>query len=286
MKSEIQVSHLKTLMAIHEEGGFAAAARRVSRTQSAVTQQMQTLEQIVGVPLFIAKGRQRELTTAGKTLLRHGREIISLCNHAVSAASRSQHTGVVKVGAPQEVAEELLPVVLSRMAELWPDIRVIVHAVRSPELMQMLDDGQLDLTISTRLSKNYDSALLVKLPVRWIAAPEWKRDVAAPLPLVLSDAPSMFRRIALSALDISGLSYVERVTSPSLAGVRLAVSAGLGVTARTQSSFMRPIQMLTEQQNLPPLPDISYHLHRPLSSVNPPASDLFELLLEEAESNT
>lgn len=258
MKPEIQISHLKTLIAINEEGNFGAAARRVGRTQSAVTQQMQNLEQIVNTPLFIAKGRQRELTEAGMTLLRYGREIVSLCNHAVTASGRSQQTGIIKIGAPYEIAEELLPGALIRFTELWADMRVVIHVDRSPNLMEMLEEGRLDLTLSTRRSSNYDSVLLMKMPVLWIAASNWTCDLSDPLPLILTDEPSMFRRIALSALDLSGQPYIERLTSPSMAGVRLAVAAGLGVTARTQSAFFASTQILDERNGLPSLPDIPY----------------------------
>lgn len=282
MKSDIQISHLKTLIAIHEEGGFSAGAQRVGRTQSAVTHQMQNLEQIVGTPLFTPKGRQRELTAAGRTLVRHGGEIISLCNYAVSASARSQHTGVIKIGAPQEVAEVFLPDVLAQLSERMPEINIVLHADRSPDLMEMLEGGQLDLAISTRTSSNYESVLLTKMPVVWIAAPTWQRDPDTPWPLVLTDEPSMFRRIALSALDISGLTYVERATSPSLAGVRLAVSAGLGITARTQSAFFAPTRVLDEKIGLPPLPDISYYLHRPAQTTNAAVKDTFALLVENA----
>lgn len=282
MKSDIQISHLKTLIAIHEEGGFSAGARRVGRTQSAVTHQMQNLEQIVGTPLFTAKGRQRELTAAGRTLVRHGGEIISLCNYAVSASVRSQHTGIIKIGAPHEVAEVFLPDVLAQLSKHMPEINIVIHADRSPNLMDMLESGQLDLAISTRASSNYESVLLTKMPVLWIAAPTWNRDPSTPWPLVLTDEPSMFRRIALSALDISGLTYVERATSPSLAGIRLAVSAGLGITARTQSAFLSPTQVLGEEIGLPPLPDISYYLHRPAQTTNSAIKDTFALLVEHA----
>ena len=70
MKPEIQINHLKTLIAIDEEGSFGAAAKRVGRTQSAVTQQMQSLDQILCTPLFVANGRNKELTDAGQALLR------------------------------------------------------------------------------------------------------------------------------------------------------------------------------------------------------------------------
>lgn len=238
MKPDIQISYLKTLIAIDEEGSFSAASQRVGRTQSAVTQQMQNLEQIVGTPIFATKGRRRKLTAAGLTLLRHGHEIIALCNQAVSAAEHSFNTGTIRIGAPLEIAEELLPRVLKRFNELWPRVRVFVYVERSPNLMQMLEDGQLDLTVSTRRLGGHEGQLLTSMSVHWIAAADWQHDPKEPIPLIVTDEPSMFRRIALSALDLSGQPYIEKLISSSMIGVRLAVMAGLGVTARTENAFL------------------------------------------------
>lgn len=148
--------------------------------------------------------------------------------------------------------------------------------------MEMLEEGRLDLTLSTRRSSNYDSVLLMKMPVLWIAASGWEFDLSDPLPLILTDEPSMFRRIALSALDLSGQPYIERLTSPSMAGVRLAVAAGLGVTARTQSAFFGNTEILDERDGLPPLPDIPYYLHRPIEQSHQASEDLFDIIVEQA----
>lgn len=283
MKPEIQISHLKTLIAIDEEGSFGAAAHRVGRTQSAVTQQMQILEQILETPLFVAKGRKRELTEAGHALLRHSREIISMCNYAIATSRLSQQTDVIKVGAPHEVAEDILPVALAKFALAWPSSRAIIHIERSPSLMEMLEEGRLDLAISTRRSENYDSTLLMKLPTCWISSKNWQQDKGVPWPLILTDEPSMFRRMALSALDLTGQDYVERITSPSLVGVKLAVAAGLGITARTATAFEDGVRVLDEKDGLPPLPDVSYYLHQSIEGTSPSSKDLFRLMVETAK---
>lgn len=280
MKPEIQISHLKTLIAIDEEGSFGAAAERVGRTQSAVTQQMQSLEEILEAPLFVANGRNRELTNAGLALLRHGREIISMCNYAISTSRRSEQTDVIRVGSPHDVAEEFLPRVLTRFAKTWPTTHVIIKIGRSPDLMKMLEEGRLDLAVSTRRSENYDSMLLTKLPTHWIASKKWKAKQGDPWPLILTDEPSMFRRVTLAALDLIGHSYIEKITSPSLVGVRLAISAGLGITARARSSFGANVKILDDRIGLPPLPDVSYYLHRPAEGSSASCDDLFSMIID------
>ncbi|WP_089948959.1 hypothetical protein [Litoreibacter albidus] len=92
----------------------------------------------------------------------------------------------------------------------------------------------------------------------------------------------MFRRIALSSLDLSGQTYVERLTSSSLAGVRLAVAAELGITVRTKSSLFTNTKILTEKDGLPSLPDIPYCLHRSVQNVRQECIDLFEIIESQA----
>ncbi|WP_373085615.1 LysR substrate-binding domain-containing protein [Sneathiella sp.] len=278
--NHLQLGHLRTLIAIADTGGFTAAGEHLGRTQSTITQQMNSLQEIIGVPIFYKKGRKREFTEEGIALLQNSREIIARCNHAIAAAGRSTKKNFVKLGFPPEVADDLLPPILEAYAQKWPQVRVIVQVVRSPILMDMLEDGTLDIIISTRRSDAFHSMFILKSPVHWIAGPDWHLDPASPIPLILTDEPSMFRRIALSALDLAGLPYYERFTSPSLAGVSLAVAANIGVTARIKSHVFDTAKIVTERDGLPPLPDVQYFLHREEEAAAPHILDLYSIILE------
>ena len=282
MKSVFQLALLHTLIAIDQEGSFGAAALKIGRTQPAVTQQMKNLEQIVGTPLFATKGRRRELTEAGKTLLRHAHEIVSLCHQAMSASGRSHITGVIKLGAPMEIANDLLPDILQTFAKRWPGVRIVLAVERSGVLMKMLEDGTLDLTLSTWRSGSSEGARVKMLSVHWIAAKTWHYNPNEPLPLVLTDAPSMFRRIALTALDLGGWTYFEKFTSRTPSGVRFGIEAGLGITARTKSAFRSDIEILDTTLGLPSLPQVSYFIHRALNKSSPELDDLYASLIANA----
>ncbi|RWE72942.1 MAG: LysR family transcriptional regulator, partial [Mesorhizobium sp.] len=73
---------LKTFLAFVEGGSLAKAASAVGRTPSAVTAQMQRLEEIVGEPLLIPQGRGRGLTPAGEDLVGHARRILAVHTEA------------------------------------------------------------------------------------------------------------------------------------------------------------------------------------------------------------
>src|SRR5262245_40330062 len=91
---------LRTFVTVSEVGTFAAAARSVHRTQSAVTQQMQRLEKQAGVRLFRRAGRLKPLTRHGETMLDYARRILMLNDEAVRVLAADGPRGPVRLGAP------------------------------------------------------------------------------------------------------------------------------------------------------------------------------------------
>ncbi|WP_240607907.1 LysR family transcriptional regulator [Pararhodobacter oceanensis] len=276
----LSLSQLRTLIAIDEEGSFGGAALKLQRTQPAISQQMKNLEQVLGTPLFVTKGRRRELTEAGKTLLRHSHEILSLCHQAMSASGSSHNTGVIRLGAPMEIANDVLPRILKAFSLRWPRVRIALAIERSGVLMKMLEEGTLDLTLSTWRSGGSEGRRASLMSVHWIAGKNWQHNPNEPLPLVLTDAPSMFRRIALTALDLNGWTYFEKFTSRTPSGVRFGIEAGLGITARTKSAFRSDVEILDTKLGLPSLPQVSYYLHRALNKTGPEIDDLYETIMD------
>src|SRR5919197_715227 len=98
----VELRHLAALQAIVEEGSFGRAARRLGYTQSAVSQQIATLERIVGEKLLERPGGPRpvKLTEAGELLLRHARGIVARLQAAQADlhALRSGEAGNLRVG--------------------------------------------------------------------------------------------------------------------------------------------------------------------------------------------
>ena len=280
MNRDLPIQYLRTLIAIAEEEGFEAAAKRVARTQSAVTQQMQKLEEIVGKPLFAQDGRARVLNDSGRVLVRYAREIISISTFAVDAANSESRVGLVRIAVPHEMSRHLLPDVLKTFARQWPDIRIIVYVERSPIVMTMLQERRVDLAVTTRHSTLYSGCKFQSVPAVWLAASDFDWDPDQPLPIILTDEPSIFRRIALTALDVAGIPYIERMTSQSLVGIQPAIESGLGITVRIRSAFPPSVVTLGEDRGLPPLPSINYFAYMAPGDHTPYARDLFSLITD------
>ena len=73
----VEISQLKVFVAAAEERNFSAAAKRLHMSQSAVSQNIQTLERAYGVELFIRRGRSVELSEEGESILPTAREVLN-----------------------------------------------------------------------------------------------------------------------------------------------------------------------------------------------------------------
>ncbi len=274
----IDLNSLRTLLAIFDEQSFAGAANRVHRTQPAISQQMRRLEEQLGVPLFQRQGRNKVLTAAGERLVTYARRLTSLNDEAVAAMHDEQLSGRVCIGSTADIADTVLPKMLRRFARANPELSMEIRVDRSPVLMEQLKRAEIDLAVSTRFDPNYESLVLRTSPVVWLCAADYGQVSTQPIPLVLADEPSIFRRIALETLRQHGLLWKERYVAPNLAGLRASVLAGLGITARSTEMITPELRVLGEREGLPRLPEITFYLHLRPDATSEAAQRLFLLI--------
>jgi molybdate transport repressor ModE-like protein len=147
----VELRHLAALQALAEEGSFGRAAHKLGYTQSAVSQQIATLERIVGERLVERPGGPRPvtLTEAGRLLLRHAESIMARLQAAqadISALSAGS-AGTLRIGTFQSVGAKVLPTLMRRFAEGWPDVEIELRESHSDlELASMIERGELDVS--------------------------------------------------------------------------------------------------------------------------------------------
>jgi DNA-binding transcriptional LysR family regulator len=150
----LDLRHLIALKAIANEGSFGRAAERLGYTQSAISQQIATLERIVGLRLIERPGGPRpiSLTEAGRILLRHAEAIQArlLAAKADMAALEAGDAGRLRVGTFQSVGAKIIPTLLRRFSESHPQVEVVLSESQDEsELLEMIERGELDLTFWT-----------------------------------------------------------------------------------------------------------------------------------------
>src|SRR6478735_8333759 len=134
---------LRTFVAIAETGNFSTAADAVLRTPSAVSMQIKKLEEQLRTTLFLRDARSVSLTQHGEMLLSYARRMLALSNEAVSRFIMPELTGVVRLGAPEDIGERLLPSILKSFAESYPGIMVDVTIDMSIGLKKRMEEQRL-----------------------------------------------------------------------------------------------------------------------------------------------
>ncbi|WP_457280316.1 LysR substrate-binding domain-containing protein [Polaromonas sp. P5_D5] len=269
---------LRALVAIDEQDSFASAAVQLGKTQSAVTQQMQRLEDQIGHPLFEKHGRQKRLTPHGLKLLGYARHLLAINDDALRSLQQGNLEGVLRIGAPHDVADTMLPTLLAQVARASPLLQLDIHVGRSPFLMESLKRGEIDMTISNRNDPALDGVVLRTSPTVWLCSASYVHDRAKPVPLILVEGPSVFHRLAREALDAAGIPWSPSYTASSLIGIKAALRAGLGVTARGIEMAGSDLRVLGENDGLPRLPELDYYLFVRKNVINPVTRKVFEML--------
>ena len=139
----------RTFLAIYDTGSFTAAARQVSRTQSAVSQEGKSLEDALGQPLFERAPGSVELTEYGKSLLGFARRISDTQSEALAAFKRGAFQGHIVVGIPDGYLKRVLQDLVVQFAAFYPAAVLNVVIDDSPTLARKIADGSLDLTFIT-----------------------------------------------------------------------------------------------------------------------------------------
>ncbi|HSI41155.1 MAG TPA: LysR substrate-binding domain-containing protein [Xanthobacteraceae bacterium] len=252
---------LRTFVAVVECGGFSHAAPRIGRSQSALSMQMQRLEQAVGKELLVRGPRSVVASPAGEPFLTYARRLLRLADEAYASVTRPEETGAVRLGVPDDYAAYLLPPVLARFGAAHPLMNV--HLVCEPSyiLVRAVEAGELDIALVSRLP-DQPFEVLRRERLVWVGAPEhaaWERD---PLPIALFETGCATRLQVLRALGEVERAFRPAYSSASLFGVTAVVRAGLAVAALAECSVPPSLCIIGEAEGLPPLRDLDLSLLR------------------------
>ncbi len=254
MISHLEPDLLGSFVAIAETCSFTEAARRVGRTQSAVSMQMRRLEERLGRPLLVRQGRATGLTPDGEMFLGHARRVLRAHAEAAAAFDGASLDGRVRIGAPDDYASSFLPGILARFARTHPRVEVEMVCEQSTRLLRLVEAGEVDLALVTQGSGETDGAVVHREPLVWAGASDHDTHLLDPLPLALFHKDCVFRRSALEALAAQGRACRVAYTSLSVAGIYAALSAGLAIGVLPRSAVRPGQRILGPGSGLPLLP--------------------------------
>ncbi|MGP1928902.1 MAG: LysR substrate-binding domain-containing protein [Arsenophonus sp. NC-WZS1-MAG3] len=275
---------LRTFVAVYDLNTFAAAAVAICRTQSAVSQQMQRLEQLVGRELFERHGRNKLLTNHGLQLLSYARQILQANDNASASLTYNDTEGEFRVGVSDDTRNTLLPFLLNRIASVYPRMVVDIYIKRAQFIKKMLDNGEIDLALIPIELTQYPSALFRSAPIIWQCAPDFQHQLNEPVPLVVMDETNPFRKIAINILNTASIKWRIAYEAASLSAVLAAVNAAVGITACPLEMQTGNLRTLSESDGLPRLPEIFYWLYRNINEQNEVILTIFSAIKNKKTS--
>ena len=253
----LDLALLQTLTAVNQAGTLARAAERVGRTQSAVSLQMQRLEEAVGRQLFDRRKRALVINEAGLSMVGYAERMLALNAEAVAYARGHSVAGSVRLGISVDFEHTWLPRAMATFSRTHPRIVVELRVDRNTALERAIAKQELDVALVLAAPTGSASASKTSVPMAWIAARsyEWSGDTE--LALLLLEHPCIFRTAAIQALDGAGTPWRVAVTSPSLGGIWATASAGMGVTVRSAVNIPAGLQDVGARFGLPSLPRVA-----------------------------
>ncbi|CAM3606743.1 LysR family transcriptional regulator [Occultella aeris] len=253
MQATLDITPLRSLVAVADHGGFARAAEALHLTQPAVSQHIRKLEKAVGRDLVTKRGRVSVFTEAGTQLLDEARLILSAHDGALGRLQALPTT--IVVGSTEHGAEDLLPVVADALRTANPGATVRFRVDRGARLAEEVEHGTVDVALLLGTDDAAPGDLpAAPLPVSWFAAPGWRAPEHGAIPVVAFDAPCRIRDRALRGLAEDGRPGEVTVDCTSLSGVLVAVRSGLGVTALPLQDAVPGLVLRPDLPDLEPIP--------------------------------
>lgn len=277
MIRNLDLTALRSFVAIADAGGVTRAAGFLNLTQSAVSMQIKRLEEVLGQNLLNRAARKVGLTPAGEQLLGYARQMLTLNDEVFGRMTQSVHEGEIVLGVPHDIVYPNIPQVLRRFAADYPKMRVRLISSFTRVLKAQFARGECDLILTTEDSVDPQGQTLAELPLVWIGAPgglAWK---GRPLRLAY-EHDCIFRQGVQAALDMAGIRWEIAVESDSTRTVEASVSADLAVHTVLAGSEPPYLERVNHHGTLPELATMKVNLYEADPAQTPAMAALAELI--------
>jgi DNA-binding transcriptional LysR family regulator len=257
---------LRTFLAVDRAGGFTAAGRLLGLRQSTVSGHITRLEQAVGRELFRRDTRNLALTADGAAMVGFAHNILDAQAQADRYFSESTVTGLIRLGASDDLVGRMLSDVLVEFRRSYPGVDLELVVGLSENLKTRMAAGELDLMVAKRLPGEKHGELLWRDRLVWAGRPGLTH-IADPIPIVTYPPPSLTRHVALRELERERRTWRIACVSDSLLGLQAAALAGLGIVAHSETLLPQGLAPIAGNQ----LPDLGHlefvllHRHSTLS---------------------
>lgn len=274
MTRDIDIALLRAFVAVVETGSVTSAARSLNRTQAAVSQQIKRLEELLDMQLFRREHRKLELAPAGEQLLVGARKMLAVNDDVWGAMTTPVFEGEVRIGVPDDLVMTFMPTVLKSFNNAWPQVEVSLICGSSPKLLEMLNAGEIDLTLTTESHCGPRGERLLRDRLVWVGAKNGQAHLQRPLPVSLGSANCAFRPTVIEALAKHERDWRLFCQNGHMEVLFATVEADLAVAALMLSTVPESLEILHDGQALPKLPPYFINLYLAPSGTNEVAGEL------------
>jgi DNA-binding transcriptional LysR family regulator len=241
----MDLRQLEIFAKVAELGSFSRAAEALHLTQPTVSEHIRTLEDELGVRLLDRLGRGTGTTRAGQLLLSYATRILALSREARQALEgfQGRMRGELVVGASTIPGEYILPVLLGRFREKFPEVSTTLVIGDSQAVVDWVVEGRVEVgVVGARLPRRGlefrelmpdEEVVVVPAGHPWQGRAEISLDELAGAPLLIRERGSGTRAALEKALeragmDLGALRIVGEIGSSQ--AIKQAVKAGMGIT--------------------------------------------------------
>ena len=253
MARNLDLTTLRSFVAVADNGGVTRAAGFLHLTQSAVSMQLKRLEELLGLELLDRSGRTIALTPSGEQLLGYARRMVALNDEVITRLTDQAFEGEVVLGVPHDVVYPVIPRVLQRFNASFPRVSVNLVTSNTRDLKAGFAKGAYDLILTTESTAGEGGEAIHEMPLRWIGAVDGSAWRQRPLRLGFC-RNCIFRASATAALDEAGVEWDMAVDSESDRTVEATVSADLAISVLLEGTQPGHQEIIDHGDLLPDLP--------------------------------
>ena len=260
MTRNLDITSLRSFVAIADAGGVTRAAGFLNLTQSAVSMQIKRLEDLLGCDVLDRSARKVQLTAAGETLLSYARRMLVLNDEVFGRLTQTQHEGEVVLGVPHDIVYPAIPQILRRFAAEYPRMKVTLLSSFTRVLKGQFSRGECDIILTTEETVDAGGETVAELPLMWVGAQNGVAWKGRSLRLAFANN-CIFRAGVQAALDAQGIVWEMAVESESGRAIEASVSADMAVHAMLAGSEPPYVERINHGGTLPELARMKVNMY-------------------------
>ena len=249
----LDLTTLRSFVAVVDHGGVTRAAGMLNLTQSAVSMQLKRLEELLGIDLLDRSGRKIALTASGDQLLNYARRMVELNDEVVARLTDKVYEGEIVLGVPHDIVYPLIPKVLQQFHARFPRMKVHLASSWTYRLKEQFARGEAGMILTTETELGPEGETLTERPLKWMGAPGGSAWRQRPLRLAF-ERHCAFRPQAINALNAAGIEWEIGVETTSDRAIEATVSADLAINAMIDGTEPRHLEAIAHGGALPDLP--------------------------------